>query len=249
MKSCIKHIALFLIISLSMISSSFAGPFISPCLSSLLGGHFSYQVGPYSISQGKTQHIGIKGLIGDRFTANHHNGNNAVLGFGYFVDGNTYSFIRMAYGVNAFYFVRSRVYGNVVQENLFTNLTYRYTTRHIPIYLDAKSFFCLNRMTDVTVDVGVGPNFLRTSGVHEYSLDGGVTIPDHIFSGQSRVVTSATLGVGLIFNHLLGCLPLEIDYRYFYLGQGHFKRENNQVKNKLHTGNIHAQALIFGISI
>lgn len=212
-------------------------------------GHLVFQLGNYRGSQGNTQHINIQDLIGDTFTVNDHHYNNALIGLGYFVDGNILNCISMSYGVNAFYLARTSVSGKVIQEDLFTNLSYHYNTANYPVYVMAKSTINFNSPLALTVDVGVGPNFIKTYAFQENSLDGGVTLPDKIFSANTTTTLSATVGASLRINHALGHLPLEIGYRFFYLGRGHFKTNNDQVLNKLNTGNTYANALFLSISI
>jgi hypothetical protein len=154
----------------------------------------------------------------------------------------------MSYGINAFYLAPTSVSGNVIQEDLFTNLSYHYNIANYPVYVTAKSTINLNSPLALTIDVGVGPNFMRTYDFQENSLDGGFTLPDKIFSANTTTTLSATVGVSLKINHALGQLPLEIGYRFFYLGQGHFKTSNDQVLNKLNTGNTYANALFLSIS-
>ena len=92
--------------------------------------------------------------------------------------------------------------------------------------------------------VGVGPNIITTSGFNETSLDNGVTQPDNIFSGNTDAVLSATVGAGIQFNNVFAHAPLNISYRFFYLGEGHLARANNQVLDSLSTGDNYASALV-----
>ncbi len=206
------------------------------------------QLGGYRASQGSAQNIGIAGLIGDRFTVTQPYGQNVLAGLGYYVDGMNLGQHQFLFGLNAFYFAPTSVKGNVVQEQLFTNLAYRYSVTHYPIYFAAKELVNPNDAYTLTLDLGVGPNIMQTSNFSETSLDGGVTQPDSIFSGQTRVAFSATAGLGVRINHAFGHVPLEVGYRFFYLGQGSLNSINSQVTNKLNTGNCYANALVFSIS-
>ena len=221
----------------------------SSLLSTVTHGHLAFELGGYQGSQGNAQHINIQNLIGDTFTVNDHQDNNFLVGLGYFVDGKNVGCANMSYGVNAFYLAPTSVSGNVIQENLFTNLSYHYNVANIPVYVMAKSTFNLKAPFALTVDAGIGPNFMRTYNFQESSLDGGVTLPDTIFSANTTTTFSATIGASLKINHAVGQLPLEIGYRFFYLGQGHFKTSTNQVLNELNTGNVYANALYLSISV
>jgi len=87
-------------------------------------------------------------------------------------------------------------------------------------------------------------------GFREHSLDGGITIPDtDLFSSNTSVTFSATAGLGWRIKNAFNNLSLEIDYRFFYLGEGKFKKGNSQVKNHLRTGNSYANALFFSIAL
>lgn len=214
------------------------------------------QLGWFTTTQGKSQHIDIEGLIGDEFKVKKTTGQNFLVGAGYYFRGFDIaktdpccgvnaSFL---YGINAFYLLPTKVHGLVVQENLFTNLSYRYSRENYPIYLAAKALVNIFDCHDFTIDLGIGPNIIRTSGFKEKSLD-GITLPDHIFSGKTTVAFSATAGLGWRIHHLLETFSLEIDYRFFYLGQGKLKKANSQVKNTLRTGNSYGNALFLSISI
>ncbi|MDI1352411.1 MAG: hypothetical protein PSV35_06525, partial [bacterium] len=65
----------------------------------------------------------------------------------------------------------------------------------------------------------------------------------------TTVTFSATAGIGLRLNNLLGETPGECGYRFFYLGQGYFGRATTQTITSLHTGTAYANALVCSISI
>jgi hypothetical protein len=226
-----------------------ASSFLSTLPASLKHGHAVVQLGGYWSNQGSQQHINIEDLIGDEFTVTHHTGSNGLFGFGYFIDGQEKDHFKMVYGLNAFYLAKTGVEGNVIQENLFTNLSYRYHVTHYPLYAMAKSIIKTKSPKHaLTLDVGIGPNFMRTGGVSESSLD-GITLPDNIFSGRTTTTFAATVGAGIRFNQFFGEAPLECGYRFFYLGQGRFNKETNQVINTLNTGRAYANALMCSITV
>lgn len=208
------------------------------------------QLGWFTATQGKSQHIDIQGLIGDNFSVKKSSDQNLLVGVGYYFDGLDYSQVSIRYGINAFYLAPTKVRGDVTQEDLFTNLSYHYSRTNYPIYFAAKALIPCWMCSDIAVDLGIGPNIVSTRGFKEKSLDGGITIPDaHIFSGKNVIVFSATAGLGWRMNNIWENLSLEIDYRFFYLGQGELKKVNSQVRNTLHTGNSYANALFFSISL
>lgn len=223
--------------------------FLSTLPMSLKHGHAVLQLGGYWSIQGSRQHIDIEDLVGDEFTITHHNGSNGLVGLGYFIDGQEKEHFKMVYGINAFYLAKTRVKGNVIQENLFTNLAYQYNVTHYPVYAMAKSIIKTKSPKHaLTLDVGIGPNFMRTSGFSESSLD-GITIPDNIFSSHTTTTFTATVGVGVQFKQFFGEAPLECGYRFFYPGQGYFSTQTNQVLNTLNTGTTYANALMCSITV
>ncbi|MDR3476966.1 MAG: hypothetical protein P4M14_02910 [Gammaproteobacteria bacterium] len=212
--------------------------------------HFTLQVGGFDTTQGNTQNIGIDGLIGDHFTVSHSHDQNGLVGVGYYVDGINQERVNYLFGLNAFYLGHTQVKGNIIQEQMFTNLSYRYSLTNYPVYLAAKALIKNNSdKYNVTLDFGIGPNFVRTSEYREYSLDGGITIPDNAFSGRTRAVLSATVGIGVKFNNVYKHIPLELGYRFFYLGQGDFNKKTNQLLTTLNTGSNYAHALVLSVSI
>lgn len=211
-------------------------------------GHFLLEGGGYQNTSGKAQFIGINTLIGDQFNVTNRNDTNTIFGVGYLVDGYQTGRYSIDYGINAFYLAKTKVSGTITQELTFTNLAYNYYVSHLPVYLFAKGSINTNcNHLAVTIDAGVGPNFMNTNLYADSSLD-GVTVPDNAFAGNNATaVFSAMLGVGVKF--MVKQVPLEIGYRYFYLGEGSFKPVSDQVLNQLKTGNNTAQALLLTVSI
>lgn len=212
-------------------------------------GHLIFQLGAYQGIQGDKQHINIQGLIGDTFTVDDTHDENALIGLGYFFNGPTFSRVKTSFGVNAFYLAHTSVSGDVIQENYFENLSYNYNINDYPIYAMAKSIINLNSSKyALALDAGIGPNFIRASNFHEQSLDDGVTIPDDPFSSHTATALSETVGVGLRINNVFGSIPVEIGYRFFYLGQGRFSTNTDQILDTLNTGKTYANAIIASIS-
>lgn len=221
-----------------------------PASLKLKHGHAEIQLGGYWGIQGKTQHVNIEDLIGDEFTVSHKNRGSGLVGFGYFLDSQGKTNFKMSYGVNFFYLPKTGVSGTVIQENHYTNLAYGYNITHYPVYALTKTNIDLNSTRyALTIDAGIGPNFMNIGGFQEQSLDGGHTNPDHIFSGRTTTTFSATAGIGIKLNHAFDQAPLECGYRFFYLGQGNFNVLTNQVITSLNTGNAYANAIMCSIAI
>lgn len=230
--------------------SNTSSQFLSKSYTRLLSGHPMLQLGGYWGRAGKTQHIKIQGLIGNTYKANKKTGSNGLVGIGYFLDGQSVRFMQLSYGLNWFYLPKVDYTGVVIQENLFTNLSYRYDITHYPLYAIVKSTIkTRSPRYAFTVDAGIGPNFMRVDGYKEQSLDGGVTIPDNAFSRHTSTEFAATAGVGIKANKVFGQLPLECGYRFFYLGSGHLNPKTNQILNNLKTGTVYGNALHCSLTV
>lgn len=212
-------------------------------------GKVLVQLGGFWDNLGKSQHINIDGLIGDTFTTETGNHKNALFGLGYFIDGLKKEKADFSYGVNFFYLPKTSISGSVVQENLFSNLSYQYSTVNYPLYAMVRSIIQTpNQRLNMIIDAGIGPNFMQLSEFNESPINNS-TIPDHIFTGHTSTTFSATVGASIRLNQLFGSAPVECGYRFFYLGQGHLNIASNQVRNTLETGNNYANAIICAISI
>jgi hypothetical protein len=211
-----------------------------------------FQIGGFGASQGNEQGVRIKGLDdGDYFTITHHYAQNVLVGLGYYINGYQNNLVRFLYGLNIFFFPNTTVKGSITQEELFTNLSYKYTVVNVPVYAGIKALLNTGSSRyNITIDVGVGANTIRTSSFSETSLDGGHSLPDaEAFSGVTSVAVSAMAGMGITFNNVYRNIPLEINYRFFYLGQSNFNTTNNQIQTTLHTGNSYANAFFFTLKL
>ena len=245
----IKKGSLIYLALLSNTSVIAAPSILSTLPTKLQQGHATLQLGGYWSNQGQKQHININTLIGDEFTVTNNGGSNGLVGLGYFIDGAEKQSFNMSYGLNMFYLAKTSVSGNVIQENLFTNLAYQYNLTHYPLYAIAKSTWNTPiPKYNVTIDAGIGPNFMRADGFKERSLD-KVTVPDRIFASNTSTTFSATVGLGVKVNQFFGPAPLECGYRFYYLGNGSFNVANNQVLNNLSTGESYANAIMCAISV
>lgn len=207
------------------------------------------QIGVAATTQGKDQHVYINDLIGDQYTVNSRNQANALFGIGYLIKGMDKDQFSLSYGVNGFYIGRSSIFGTIAQENLFTNLSYQYSIRNIPVYAAAKAIIKNNNERyNITLDAGIGPNFMRAYRYEELPLN-SYSLTNNAFKSRNKTTFSATAGIGIRLNHLLGATPLECGYRFFYLGEGQLAYNNYLLLNELKTGNVYANALICSVTI
>jgi len=211
--------------------------------------HFFIEGGGYGSHQGKAQNVAITGLIGDHFSVTDQNDTNTIFGVGVLVDGWKRDRYGIDYGINVFYLAKTRVTGTITQEFLFTNLAYQYYVSHLPVYAFAKGYVNTNyNNLAVTVDAGIGPNFMYTTQYADSPLNAN-TLPDNAYVGNvTTTVFSAMAGIGLKLN-VMGQVPVELGYRYFFLGEGQLKPRTTQILNNLKTGNASAQALVLTVSI
>lgn len=211
----------------------------------LTHGEAELQLGGYWNTQGHAQHIDIAEIIGDDFSAPAPKSpGSGLVGVGYFIEGVDSTSFHTTYGLNWFFLGPTNRSGTVTQENLYTNLSYQYKVTNYPLYAVIQSSFPTSSPKyGITVNAGIGPNFMVTSQFSEQSL-GNNTLPDHIFAGTTTTVLSATAGVGFKINHFFGTSPLECGYRFFYLGQGKFKTLSDQVYTDLNTGQGYANAVM-----
>ena len=213
-------------------------------------GHFVLGAGAYQGIQGSSQTIAITGLIGDRYNVSNQHDSNAIVELGYLLDGTHREQLGIDYGLNVFYLPKTSVSGTIDQELIYSNLAYSYDVSHLPVYAAVKGYLQPeNDRFAVTMDAGIGPNFLQTSAYQDWSLNGSTTSPDHAFSGRWNVAFTAMAGIGLKVHHAIGHLPLECGYRLFYLGEGYFNARSTQLLNHLDTGNNYAQAVMCSVQI
>ena len=212
-------------------------------------GYFILEAGGFIASEGKPQNIGVQDLVGNTYTTNNGNNGSVILGLGYLWNGPTTKLFKLDYGLNAFYLAESSVDGHVIQEQTFDNLSYSYKVKNIPIYATTKFNFKTNsEKYNVTLDMGVGPNFIITSHYQENPLN-SEAVPDNAFSGYTKTALSAMIGIGLKINHAFGSTPLECGYRFFYLGQGYVNKNTDQLLGNLQTSNGYAHAITCSLNL
>ena len=212
----------------------------------LKDGEWVVQGGGFYSEMGKAQHIDINGAVGNDFNVLDKHAYNGVLGMGYYLKPSHVANHAVQYGLNAFYLHNATVDGTITQENLFTNLSYGYQVNHLPLYamLKMPKLFA----SSVSADIGIGPNVMFLGRVKERSLDGGVTIPDNAFGSRTDVSFSATAGLNVQVMPT-ATHPISCGYRFFYLGEGRFKKATNQLLDTLKTGHSYAHALMCQVSL
>ncbi len=243
------HAAILALFSTLSCSAAFAGT-MGP-VSSAFKGHFLAQIGGYSAIQGKAQTIHMtENLIGNRYTVTTHNQGNGLVGLGYLLDGPVIQGrFPISYGIDAFFLGQTSVRGYIIQEEEFTNLSYRYKVQHIPLYFVAKTVLDTKvEKVKLAFDAGIGPNFMSASHYKEEALAAFV-IPDRAFSGRNNTTFAATVGASLRYVNSPDSIPLECGYRFFYLGQGKFQTNNEQVLNTVKTGDNYANAFVCTVTI
>ena len=258
--------SIILVISSALLSeASIAAPYIpakntstassnvtsifAPLSSKQRQGHAVIQLGGFWANQGEAQDINIQGLVSNHYSVDNQNDGNVLVGVGYYLNGLSHDRFQLAYGLNAFYLGATSVSGDVIQEHLYSNLSYHYDNQNTPIYLDAKAIINSNSEEyNLTLDAGIGPNFMRTSHYYE-TPNAYYTIPDNAFTSNTSVTFSATAGVGLRLNKIIGKTPLECGYRFFYLGKGQLAKNSDQLINTISTGNTYNNALLCSITI
>lgn len=221
----------------------------SPCLAlNFKNGYSLIQTGFSTSNQSYIQDIHIKELIGDRFTVSDNKSFTGLFGLGFLFKGYSQEKWGIDYGLNAFYLLNT-VSGTIKQEQIFTNLAYSYKVKHAPLYALVKLYVStpLDKIA-LTIDAGLGPNFMKTDNYKDWPLD-PIICPDNAFSGRTKTVLSAMAGFGLRLPPLSKLSSIELGYRYFYLGQGDFNARTNQILNTLNTGTNTAHALILTASI
>ena len=242
---------LFLASQMALVSqaNNLSQPQVSGFKSTFLSGHGVVQFGGFWVNQGENQQINIQDLVGNYYTVNSGKQGSALAGIGYYLNGLTLDRLQLNYGLNAFYLGANSVSGEIAQEQLYTNLSYRYKVQNIPLYLDAKAILhSASDRFDMTLDAGIGSNFMRVNGYNETPLN-NYSIPDNAFGAHTNTNLAATAGIGARINNVFGKLPLECGYRFFYLGKGRLAATNNQLLSNLNTGNVYANAILCSISI
>lgn len=213
---------------------------------------FIPQIGGYFGSYGKAQLVDVATLNGNWYTLAKGSPNNVLLGANYYLDAYSHPKYKIQAGLDVFYLPKGSVGGNInlEQQEQSENLSYNYSVQNIPLYFAARAKTKeLNPYFDLVFDLGIGPNFIRTSNYQQSPLTSYTLSDDQIFSAHNNVSFSAMAGVGTRLYNLLGDLPLECSYRFMYLGQGNLAINDNQLLNTLVTGHNYANTIACGVVI
>jgi hypothetical protein len=211
-------------------------------------GYFMLEVGPYWTSEGEAQNVYIEGLAGDEFTANSNNQVGGLFGFGYLFHALKHEHYGIDAGVNIFYLTKTQVEGDVIQEFMFTNLSYEYSIAHIPVYAAAKGYFKTHKTLAWTVDLGLGVNFLQTSGYEDEPLT-SFSLSDDAFLDSTNTTANFSAMAGVGVRKMLKDVSLELGYRFFYLGEGSLEPRTDAIFDDLSTGPVYVNALMLTVGI
>ncbi len=213
-------------------------------------GEFDVQLGGFNSTQGVNQHINIDDLIGNQYTVSNKNKKNGLVGLAFLMKGQPLDHFTPLFGLNTFYLPKTTVNGEIIQEDLFSNFHYQYHVTHCPVYIETKLLVQppVRPNLNVTIDVGLGPNFMSTTGYTERALN-DYSQPDKSFYDHTSVNFSATAGLGMRLSHALGQAPLECGYRFYYLGQGRLTPRVTQILNHLKTGEIYTNAILCSLIV
>ncbi len=154
----------------------------------------------------------------------------------------TFEKIDFSYGLNIAFFNANNFSGDIIQENLFSNLSYTYSLINLPIYASLKT-----QINPWMIELGIGPNIMFLYDYKENVINPN-TLAQQTFLSNTTAQFSANAGIAYQFQTPLFKNPVELGYRFFYLGKGHFKTASNQILNALETANIYANTLILSIT-
>jgi len=206
-------------------------------------GQLNLSLGGAYITQGQDQLININKTFGNIYAVSQESDTVFLAGAGYLFNVFEKAPVDISLGASVYYLSLAKVQGVIYLERTFPNLAYEYKTTNVPLYAHAKGVWKgQDERVSLVVDAGVGPNFIKTQDYHERSIDGGVTIPNQAFRGETEVKLSAMAGIGLRMNHIWKDKSLEVGYKYFYLNEGKLN-PRPQVLNHLKTSNADAHAL------
>lgn len=206
-----------------------------------------FQAGFLGAYQGKNQKVFINNLIGDQFTVTDKSDINALIGLGYYLDGKQFDKFKIQYGIDVMYLMPTYVNGQVIQEELFNNLSYSYKVTNVPIYAAIKAITDTPKKAyQLYFDAGIGPNIMSISNFHEQPLN-SYTLSEQLYTSSTKAAFSAMAGVGIRATEIFQ-RPLECGYRFMYLGQSQLAINNTEVTNHLSTGQNYSHSLVCGLT-
>lgn len=211
-------------------------------------GHLIFQAGGFRSVVGKKNVFHIDDSTITFLARNEGNNNaNALIGLGFYVNTQNYGQCEFSFGVNPFYLAKVTVTGTISENNSPPSLAYEYDVTNLPVYFMLKAItHKFSESCPLSVDAGIGPNFMHVYRYNEYSLD-GITIDTPTFYGKAVVTPSATLGVGLEFQDIIESASIGIGYRLFLFGKGKLYPNNTEILESLTTGEHYSNAIVVSI--
>ena len=174
------------------------------------------------ILHGQNQTINIDSAASDYFSVNHTNSNTGIVGAGFYLDNLELRNKRFTvqYTATAFYLPVTRIFGSGTLGETASNFTYDFSVGYLPTLFGLKfTDKPVEKPYHVTIDLGLGFDTLFVSGFHGTNVV-PPTVPDY-FAKNTDYSLAATAGVGFKVYPSAYSIPIEIGYRFFYLGQGH----------------------------
>jgi len=206
-------------------------------------GYLSLEGGVYHGKIGEAQDVETAGLFIDRYDIDSTYHNAGLIGLGYFF---CLPQSPVYFGVNAYYLTRTTVKGTIFIDQIFPDLNYSYTIKQFPIYASVKATLPFNNGNGINLMAGVGPNIIKIQNYNEFVNEGGLTAPLDTYDSTTSVRLSAMAGIGITFSDFSNGLPIELGYRFFYLGDGALESNFDDVED-LNTGAMFAHALVVSI--
>lgn len=206
-------------------------------------------LGVSQVLTGKLQNIPVHSVPPARYSTNHQDNWNGLVGFSLLKDVRKLEHFDFNYGLSMFYLFKQSVSGEVFQAGLFNNLGYSYSVQNLPVYLHGKTLFHdIPHLPAFAIDIGVGPNVMKVSRYTEWRINPTSRL-DNAFKQHTSAAFSATAGIALHFANVFDKAPMACGYRFFYLGSGELQPRNLQFLSALSTGSSFANALVCSLVI
>lgn len=217
-------------------------------LPSTRSSFFSVELGGFSASQGQRQDIGITDLLGNTFTHSGDNGKSYLLGVGYHRELSRSGEWAFDLTGKLMFLGSSSVTGTIIQELTFENLAYQYSVEHLPLFVGVSASYQVGGSGHLNFELGAGPNLLMLTDFQEHSLD-GISASDDAYTSNTSIALGATAGLSYQIDGVWQGYPLEIGYRFMYLGKSALERSSEFLSADLETGSITAHALVLSTQL
>lgn len=236
-----RKISLFVFI-LCLSNIAYAGS-----VKKLLPDEYVIELGVYTSSQGKEQHINKTGLIGDQYELTHSKDTAGLISLSALWQVKDFEAGSFSLGINYSYFDNTTVNGEILIENALRNLNYSYTLHHNELLLLAHFKSPIKKSgLETLIEVAVGPNFMTSQNYIEKSLD-GTTAPSSTFKGKTTSTLAFRAGASLLASNISKTGQVALGYQFNYLGKGSLNAAIGNVLNNLETGNIYSHAIVFSV--